>query len=124
MNTRQSAFQWYKEKYGKLDLPIYTSKYFQPFESWPKKSVWFPQIPIQQITSEENKSINILCQVAPNKNKFFHLKVPTSFLKQNLDAFDEINGKIALYLSADTRNLFQEIRGKSRLLSFKKYLML
>lgn len=120
MSIRNKALQWYEKKYGRIDIPIYTSKFYQPEESWPKTSVWWPQIPINVIN--KNSFINILCEVAPNSNQFYHLKVPTKFFREHLNKFHSIKGKIDLYLSTDPKRLFVEERGKGNL-DFKSFLV-
>lgn len=115
MSLRSKALQWYKSKYGSDDIPIYTSKFYQPYESWPKTNVWWPQIPIKAIDLNQSGYINILCQVKPNKYEFHFLKVPTKFLIDHLNEFHTLNGKISLYLSADPKRLFIEERGKGNL---------
>ena len=113
----------YEAKYGRLDKPTYTSKYYQPEESWPKENVWWPQIPIKAIDSKKTGYINILCQVAPNKNDFHHLKVPTKFFNEHLKKFHRLNDKIVdLYLSADPTRLFIEERGDGSL-NFRIFLV-
>ena len=113
MSIRNEALKWYKLKYKKLDLPIYTSKWFRPEESWPKKSVWWPQIPIKAL--EGNSDINVLCQVAPNKNDFHHLRIPTKFFKQHLESFHLLKGIISLYLLTDPKKFLVEVRGKDNI---------
>lgn len=120
MSIRSEAFKWYEKNYGKIEAPTYTSKFYQPEESWPKKSVWWPQIPTSAI--DGFGYINILCQRAPNKYDFHYLKVPRSFLHENLDKFHTIGNIISLYLSTDPKTLFIEERGKGNL-DFRKFLV-
>jgi len=120
MSIRNEAFNWYRRKYGRLDPAIYTSKYYQAYESWPKKSVWWPQVPIKAI--EDFNYIHILCEIAPNKNDFYHLKVPTTSLRENLRKFHRLKGQITLYLSTDPRKLIVEQRGQGDL-NFKSFLV-
>ena len=120
MSIRKIALQWYQSKYGRIDKPIHTSKYFRPDESWPKKSVWWPQVPINTI--DKFSYINILCQIAPSKNDFYHLRVPAKFLKEHLKKFHTLKEKISLYFSTDPKELFIELRGEGRL-DFSKFLV-
>ncbi|MDZ4809818.1 MAG: hypothetical protein SGI96_16375 [Bacteroidota bacterium] len=122
MSIRNKALKWFAAKHGKVDSPIYTSKFFLPDESWPKKSVWFPQIPVKVINSNLSGYINIFCEVAPDKNDFHYLRVPAKFLHSHLEKFGKLNGKIALYLSTDTKWLFIEERGEGNL-NFKNFLV-
>ena len=120
MSIRSQAIQWYQKKYGRVDTPIYTSKYYQPEESWPKLSVWWMHIPIKAI--EENTFIHILCEATPGSNDFYHLKIPTQFLKEHLIKFHSVgDGKVDFYFSTDPNRLFVEERGKGNL-DFKKFL--
>jgi hypothetical protein len=120
MSVRNDASNWYEAKYGKIEKPIYTSKFYKPEESWPKKSVWWPQFPISTIA--KFSYTNLICQVAPAKNDFYHLKVPTKFLKEHLKKFHTIKELISLYLSTNPKELFIEIRGAGNL-DFSKFLV-
>lgn len=116
MSIRNKALHWYEAKYGRLDRPIYTSKFYNKDESWPNRAVWWPQIPVKEIDTNKSQYIHILCQVAPNKNDFHHFKVPTKFLYDNLKKFHTLKGKIiSLYLSTDPMRLFIEERGEGAL---------
>src|SRR5215207_9286422 len=97
MSVRSKALQWYKAKYSKVEEGIYTSKYYRSEESWPKENVWWPQIPIKAI--DLFNYVHLLCQVAPNQNEFYHLKVPTKFLKEHFEKFHKLKDIISLYLS-------------------------
>jgi hypothetical protein len=41
----------------------------------------------------------MLCQVMPNENDFYYLKVPARFLYEHLDKFHFVGDKISLYFS-------------------------
>jgi hypothetical protein len=122
MSIRNQALQWYNKKFGKIVGPTYTSKFYQPEESWPKKSVWWPQIPIRVINENLSGYINILCQVAPNENDFYYLKIPAKFLYEHLEKFHIVNDIISLYFSTDPKELFIELRGEGSL-DFSKFLV-
>lgn len=110
MTTRNKALEWYRKKYHKLDIPIYCSKFYQPYESWPKKNVWWPKVPLKAI--DEYSCIHLLCEIAPGNAGFYHLKVPSEFLKKNLKGFHILGGKIVdFYFSTDQNHLFIEERG-------------
>lgn len=113
MSIRQSALPWLKSKNVSPREAIYTSKFYRPEESWPKKEVWWFVIPIKQI--ENNSVVHLVCQKSPDSNQFYYLRVPTTFLREYLGKFDKVDDKIHIYLSADALNLFVEIRGKGRL---------
>jgi hypothetical protein len=92
---------------------MYCSKYYRAFESSPKKEVWWLQIPI--IAVEQYTHINLLCQASPDSQKFFYLKVPSSFFKEHLSKFDIVGNKIHIYLSPDPVDSLTEIRGRGTL---------
>lgn len=115
MSIGPDARRWFLSKYGKTNNKIYTSKYYLPEESWPKKHVWWPKIPIIAIDKNNFTHVNLICEVAPGKNEFYYFKVPVDFLNEHLDRFDRVNDTIHLYLSAEPDTLFREIRGKGNL---------
>ena len=120
MSVRSQALDWYKDIYKKIDSPIYTSKFYKPEESWPKKSVWWFHIPIKIIKENISADIRMLCQIAPNRSDFHFLKVPAKFLHEHLDDFYILHDNISLYLSIPPKSLFIEERGKGNL-SFKNF---
>ena len=122
MTIRNKALKWYNAKYGRTDPSIYTSKFYQPDESWPKKSVWWPQIPMNAINDSSTHVIHILCQIESNRDEFHHLKVPTKFLREHIEKFHTIKGQISLYLSTEPERLFIEERGEGNL-NFQNFLV-
>jgi len=66
--------------------------------------------------------VNLVCQIAPTKNDFHYLKVPTKFLQEHIEKFHRVADKISIYLSANPNTLFIEERGKGRL-DFCKFLV-
>jgi hypothetical protein len=82
--------------------------------------VWWLQVPLDVIDLYEY--VHILCQVAPNDYDFHYLKVPTKFLKNHLEKFHTLQGKLSLYFSTDPENLFVETRGLGRL-NFRDFLV-
>lgn len=122
MSIRIQARQWYEAKYGKAIDSTYSSKYYLPEESWPKKSVWWFQIPINVVEKKQSGHVNLLCQVSPNKNEFHFLKVPTKFFREHLEKFHFVEDKISIYLSTGTERLFVEERGEGSL-DFQTFLV-
>src|SRR5688572_11999205 len=112
MSIRVQARLWYETKYGKAIEPTYSSKYYQPEESWPKKSVWWFQIPINVTEKNQSGHVNLLCQIAPNENNFHYLKVPTKFFREHIEKFHFVDDKISIYLSTDIQRMFIEERGE------------
>lgn len=122
MTIRNQAIFWLEKNFGKPSGPIYTSKYYKPEESWPKVSVWWPQIPVSIVNENLSGYINILCEGEPTKSGFYYLKVPSKFLSEHLDKFHLVGGIISLYLSTDPNNRFMELRGEGKL-NFKQFLV-
>lgn len=115
MSVRKEALSWFQRNHGRIDGPTFASKFYQAFESWPKKSVWWIQISRTVVEENLSRSINMLCQTMPNENDFYFLKVPARFLHENLDKFHFVGDKISLYLSTHPQTLFVEERGKGNL---------
>jgi hypothetical protein len=122
MSIGPDARSWFLSKYGKTNNKTYTSKYYLPEESWPKKHVWWPQIPISVIDTNRFTHVNILCQVAPGANDFHYFNVPVTFLNEHLVKLDRVNDIIHLYISAEPDTLFTEIRGTGKL-DFSQFLI-
>jgi hypothetical protein len=122
MSIRSEALRWFSINHGNTRNKIYVSKYYLPEHSWPKKHVWWPQIPIKAIDKTKYDFVIILCQVAPNKNNFHYLKIPTRFFHDHLDKFHRLEEKLSLYLSADPDRLFIEDRGEGNL-DFSRFLI-
>ncbi len=121
MSIRANALKWFLSNYGETKNKIYTSKYYMPEESWPKTRVWWVQIPMNAIDRSLYDNVNIICQVAPNKNAFHYLKIPTAYFHEHLKNFHRTGEKISIYLSANPDTLFIEERGEGRL-DFSRFL--
>lgn len=122
MSIRSNAILRYEEKYGKMDKPIYTSKYYTSEESWPKIPVWWFQIPPKALDASKNRFVNLICEAAPGKNEFHYLKVPTKYLLEHIEKFHRIGEIVSLYLSAESKNMFNEVRGKGNF-NFETFLV-
>jgi hypothetical protein len=122
MSIRREALSWFERNHGRRDAPTFASKFYQAFESWPKKSVWWIQISRRVVEENPSGYINILCQVAPNGNDFHYLKVPARFLYEHLDNFHFVGDTISLYFSTHPKTLFVEERGKGNL-DFEQFLV-
>ena len=109
------ARKWFKEKFTNDQNKVYTSKYYTPVESWPKTHLWWLQIPLYAIEIIQYDHVNLICQVAPGRNDFHYLKVPTKFINEHLENFHRIGEIISLYLSANPDTLFVEERGEGKL---------
>jgi hypothetical protein len=111
MSIGPDARAWFKQEYGTPPGKVYTSKYYLPEESWPKTHVWWLQIPMSLLENSTNENVHLICQVAPSKIDFHYLKVPISFLRENVVYFHKVENKLSLYLSAEPQTLFREQRG-------------
>ena len=111
MSIGPDARRWFLSKYGGSKNKVYASKYYLPEESWPRKHVWWVQIPQHAIDPALHDYVNILCQVLPGANDFHYLKVPVAFINEHREQFHRIGEKTDFYLSAEPDNLFKEIRG-------------
>lgn len=112
--------KWFRQNFKVDTNKVYTSKYYRPEESWPKTEVWWLQFPLKAIEINKYDYVNFICQVAPGKNDFHYLKVPTQFLQDNLHKFHRIGEMVDIYLSARPETLFVEIRGSGKL-NFSKF---
>jgi hypothetical protein len=115
MSIGPDARRWFLSRYGVTKNKTFASKYYLPEESWPKKHVWWIQIPSHALDPKSRDYVNLLCQVAPAETNFHYPKVPVSYLLQHLEKFHKIGGKMDMYLSAEPDTLFMEIRGTGRL---------
>jgi hypothetical protein len=111
MSIGPDARRWFLSHHGKSTNKVHASKYYLPDESWPKKHVWWVQIPPSAIDPALHQHVNILCQVASGANDFHYLRVPVTFILKHQEKFHRIVDKIDFYLSAEQHNLFWEIRG-------------
>jgi hypothetical protein len=106
MSICPTARNWFSSNYENAKSKMYSSKYYLPEESWPKKAVWWFEIPIHIIETKEEHFIDLVCQVASNKNDAFHyLKVPVRYLHEHLKNFHVNSDRISLYLSAEPDKL-------------------
>lgn len=122
MSIGPDARRWFLYKYDNTKNKTYTSKYYLPEESFPKKDVWWLQIPLAAIDSNRFTHVNLICQVAPGANDFHYLKVPVKYCQEHLNKFHRVNDIPHLYLSAEPDTLFTEIRGTGKL-DFSQFLI-
>ncbi len=115
MNIRSVACNWFNGKYGKSKAKVYTSRFYSPDISYPKKAVWFLQIPLNAIDLNTYDHVNLICQKKINGKDFHYLKVPAKYFHKHINTFDRIKSNIAIYLSANPDTLFVEERGTGRL---------
>ncbi|HEC69357.1 MAG TPA: hypothetical protein ENI31_03615 [Candidatus Omnitrophica bacterium] len=114
MNTRNKGIKWLKLK---------VSRYFPRGKSWIRKPVWWFEF-TESYISEKGRYVNFLCQKEKNKNDFYHLRVPTNYLQRHRRQlyFRKDVKRYSLYLSAEPKRKFTEIRGTGYL-DFAQFLL-
>jgi len=92
---------------------VAVSKYYKAEESWTKKPTWWFDLPIKKITDDKIGYYYLLGK--KNTSDFVILKVPTKFLRDNLEKFDtRYQGRIRLHLTTEGENRLVDERGKGR----------
>ena len=82
---------------------VTVSKYYKADESWTHKPTWWFDLPIKKITDGKIGYYYLLGK--ENTSGFVILKVPTKFLRDNLEKFDtRYQGRIRLHLTAQGKN--------------------
>jgi hypothetical protein len=122
MSLRSEAIKQLESKIGKKADAVYTSKYYQPKESWTKTAVWWLEIPVKQITEGGHIHMYLVCEVQPDSSEFHFLQVPIKFFNDNLHLLESHNDRISLFLSAETATLFSDQRGSGKV-SFLQFLL-
>ena len=91
-----------------------SSKLHSPDQSRTGKRAWWLEIPIAKVHDPTNQEIHLLCQTEENDSDFHYLKVPVQYFRDQLPKLDLREGDtiISLFLSAESRNLFTDVRGK------------
>jgi len=116
-NIRKEALSWFANAYptnGKIK--VYASKFYAPSESWSKTSVWFFQIPERIVSQKTMEHIFLLCENNLLGEKFIVVKLPISFIQKHQQKFETNRKmqKVMLYLSAEIRDKFKEVRKGSK----------
>jgi hypothetical protein len=101
------------------------SRFYPSEKSWTKSPAWAFEIPTCEFKDVEVDSvIELQCEPEIEGNENIRLLVPVYFLTRHFDSFHfrEDKKTISLFLSADPKNEFVEIRGKDEIdfSSFKK----
>jgi len=120
---RNPALEWFNGKFPSVTEPVVTSKFYTSEKSWSKTRVWFFQVPLNIIEPNKIKYIHFVCENNLSGEPFLYLKVPTLFLLRNESKF-EVDRKakvMRLYLSAESFDMFKEIRRNSNI-DFKSFL--
>ncbi len=96
------------------------SKYYTAEESWTKRPAWAFEIPLSAIRSEGH--VVLRCETGPGTRHYENLKVPFTYLKENLSGFwiREDRQTVSLFLSAEAQDRFTDKRGSGNV-SFAPY---
>jgi len=114
MSIRRNARIWLSQRGVALTGALYTSKLYDAAQSWTGAPAWWIQVPLERLQSE--KAIEMLCESEVAGIPFRHLTVPTTFLQKNISGFGLIGDKsINLFLSAEPRLRFTDLRGPARI---------
>ena len=119
---RKDALAWFRSKFHIVSDEIYTSKFYTPQESWSNSRVWFFQLPLEIFNSNPPKKIHLICENHLSGEPFIYLRVSSLFFLKNLNSFDvDQKEKVArIYLSAESVDMFTEVRGKGKI-DFKNF---
>src|SRR5262245_15310624 len=115
-NIRKEALTWFRSKHAIASDEIFASKFYTPQESWSNSRVWFFQIPLDLANSNPHKKFHLLCENHLQGEDFIYLRVSSLFFLKNLNAFDVDHKEkvVRIYLSAESVDMFKEVRGKGK----------
>lgn len=90
------------------------------------KNIWWFDVPIARLQIGQYEWVHLLAH-HPLTDALQHLRVPTRFLRENLDNFEQRNvGKrkasVSLELSADQDSWLNDVRPKGKNLKFAPFL--
>ena len=125
-NVRIRAEAFFKEHFGRLpSVGFRASKLYPPEESSTKSFVWWFEPSLDELQGETCDILHLLCE--KEDGSFFYLKVPTSFTTASIDRLDirKRKGKqvVDLLISAESTNLFQNLRPKDSGVSFAEFVI-
>ena len=88
------------------------------------KSVWWFDIPVEKFTSGKYGTLDLLL-VSEGENMLYHLRVPTSYVQENLSKFHVRDDKesVSLELSSLASNTFQDVQPESNKMPFAQFLV-
>jgi len=123
MTTRQKAKKWL-EKEGKFidNSFLKVSKFYVPEQSWKRVDSWWFEFDETFVENSSKEFLHLLCETVPDSDKFYHLKIPFVFLKDNKAflGYRDDNNKYSLIISAESKNMFRELRGDGKV-DFTKF---
>ena len=123
MSIRPDALRWLSSRYDVSGGAVYASKFFKPEKSWTKRSAWWLEIPMRRIQASNPADIHLLCQVAPDTEAFYYLRVPAAYFREQLPRLSVVgSNKVSLFLSAEPESMFVDQRGNGKV-HFGRYLV-
>lgn len=109
--TREKGFAYLRKV---LSANTSVSKFYDAGESWTKSPVWWFDIPIKKVKDESFKMFFLLCQKSPTSEDFYILAIPKRVFNENMSEFEISEEEIIrLHLSAESHNIFTDIRGQN-----------
>ena len=118
MTIRKKAKEWLELNHSsEISSGLRVSKYY------PEKDIWFFTFPTSYFDPEKVGYLNILLQYKNELEKYYYLKVPFSFFRENQRKFDirSTGDKFDLHISAKQRNwLYCE---RSNNISFENFIV-
>jgi hypothetical protein len=117
MTIRQKAKEWLARA-GKLaDEPFRVSKFYTPEHSWKHVDSWWFEFEETLVENSPEEFLHLLCETGPDSDKFYRLKIPFIFLKENKThlGYRHDNKKYSLILSAEDKSMFRELRGDGQI---------
>jgi Swt1-like HEPN len=79
-----------------------------------RRDIWWLDIPLEKVEGPRAEEIINLLLYNDLSNKLYHLRVPTSYLRENLIKLKKLRDQIDLWLSTDKSKLFEDERSKCR----------
>jgi hypothetical protein len=121
-NIRKNALNYLEKGLGAIPGGfIRTSRYYPSEKSWTKRPSWWHEIPLAKLQDSKCKEVHIVCEKLVSG--FFYLRVPSSFLLENLTSLCIREGEmISLFLSAVPPDIFTDYRGGGKI-QFSKWLV-
>ncbi|WP_462174542.1 hypothetical protein [Pseudoalteromonas gelatinilytica] len=115
ISTQQKAKSWIQKNFPSEPIKdVRTSKYYQD------KDIWFITIPKDLLESNEHLKLAL---AEPDFKNFNYLKIPTEFLKRNMNKLSvRLSGdKIDFHINATQTARYKDIRGQG--LELKQFLI-
>ena len=111
-NTRLLGEHWLKLHSGQRGTKFRVSRFYPADRSRARRDTWWFEFPESDF-AEEGKCTSFLCQDESNPRQFHHLLVPNSFIQRIKSELDfRVDRQLySIYLSADDKDRFKELRG-------------